>query len=266
MAPLQRVTICFVPLVEILPGVHVATSRNYQTTSTVVVSDHGTALVVDPAWDPDELDRIAKELRALNITVEVGVSTHFHFDHLLWHPDLGDAPRFASEKTVEIVGDQRTELLAMLGEDWPPDLGALFGDVAPLAADTGIPWSGPTATPIHHNAHALGHIAIWIADLSLLIAGDMLSDIELPLPAESDHGLPNYAAALDILEPFVVRAKLMIPGHGSPTDNPSSRLAADSAYLQALLSGDPSSDERLRNPGMAEAHKQNLLTASRPIS
>jgi glyoxylase-like metal-dependent hydrolase (beta-lactamase superfamily II) len=251
-----------VVLNEVLPGVYVTTSRQYATTSTVVVSDRRKALVVDPAWDPDELEQIAKELRDLSITVEVGVSTHFHYDHLLWHPDLGNAPRFTSEKTVEIVSDKRAELLAMLGEDWPPELAELFGQVRSLPKDSEIPWTGPTAKAIHHNAHALGHLAIWIADSSLLIAGDMLSDIEIPLPVESDDGLVNYAAGLDLLEPWVSRAKFLIPGHGSTSQDPMSRLLADRKYLRALQEGAQINDERLRNPGMAEAHQQNLLTAS----
>jgi len=248
-----------VALNEVLPGVYVATSRQYATTTTVVVSDHRTALVVDPAWDTDELQAIANDLLTREVTVEVGVSTHFHYDHLLWHPDLGDAPRFASEKTVEILSEKRTEFLGMLGEDWPPELGTLFGRVSALPADSHIPWTGPTATPILHNAHARGHLALWIADSSLLIAGDMLSDIEIPLPAETDDGLADYVEALDLLEPWVSEAKILVPGHGSVTQDPISRLSADREYVDALRQGRPVNDDRLGNHGMAEAHSQNLL-------
>ena len=77
---------------EVAPGVLVTTSRRDTTTTTVVV--HGDeALLVDPAWDPDELAAIADLLDAHGLRVVAGVSTHAHHDHLLWHPRFGTAPR-----------------------------------------------------------------------------------------------------------------------------------------------------------------------------
>ena len=48
-------------LVEVAPGVLVATSRVMATTSTVLAGG-GEALLVDPAWERDELDALAAEL------------------------------------------------------------------------------------------------------------------------------------------------------------------------------------------------------------
>ncbi len=79
-------------LVEVAPGVLVATSRTMTTTSTAVVRD-GDALLVDPAWHPDELVGLADALDARGLRVVGGIATHAHHDHLLWHPRLGDAPR-----------------------------------------------------------------------------------------------------------------------------------------------------------------------------
>jgi glyoxylase-like metal-dependent hydrolase (beta-lactamase superfamily II) len=243
-------------LSEVTPSVFVSTSRRYMTTSTVVVSDHGRALLVDPAWDPDELDALADELKARGIVVEAGVATHFHYDHLLWHPEFGDAPRWASATTVEIVTERRSELLSMLGSDWPAELAELFGSVEPLPSLDAIGWSGPTATPILHDAHALGHLAIWIEAEGLLIAGDTLSDVEIPLP-DDDGGLASYVEGLSIIEPWVRNARTLVPGHGTVTNKPLDRLDADRRYLKALLAGELCEDTRLSNPGMLEAHERN---------
>lgn len=253
-------------LVELADRVYVATSRLYQTSSTVVVDRAGSALVIDPAWEPDELDSIASGVSALGVTDVVGVATHFHHDHLLWHPLLGDGPRWASPRTVAIVQEHRPELLGQLGESWPSGLAELFGRVEALTA-TRVPWPGPTAEVISHDAHAPGHLALWMPDLEVLICGDMLSDVELPLPASDDDGLAAYRAGLDALAPYVERAGVLIPGHGSPTTDPARRLAADRSYLDDVLTGRPSSDPRLRLPGMREADASTRALAdlrSRP--
>ncbi|MDF2667247.1 MAG: Zn-dependent hydrolase, including glyoxylase, partial [Microbacterium sp.] len=76
----------------IAPGVLVRTSRVMQTNTTVVMTD-GRALLIDPAWLPDELAVLAGELREREITVAEGFATHAHHDHVLWHPEFGDVPR-----------------------------------------------------------------------------------------------------------------------------------------------------------------------------
>ena len=45
-------------VIEVTTGVWVVTSRLYQTTSTIVARD-GKALLIDPAWTPDELEGLA---------------------------------------------------------------------------------------------------------------------------------------------------------------------------------------------------------------
>src|SRR5690606_4124558 len=82
-------------LTQVTDGVWVATSRNFRTTSTIVAN--GTrALLVDPAWDPDELVGLAAAIDALGLTVICGFATHAHYDHLLWHASFGDPPRWTT--------------------------------------------------------------------------------------------------------------------------------------------------------------------------
>jgi glyoxylase-like metal-dependent hydrolase (beta-lactamase superfamily II) len=90
-----------------------------------------------------------------------------------------------------------------------------------------------------------------------LIAGDLLSDVELPLLEESSPA--DYAAGLDALRPFVERAQILIPGHGSPAAGTAvdDRWVADNRYLTALIDGNDPQDPRLRRPGMREAHAHN---------
>lgn len=257
---------------EVADGVLVRTSRRMHTTTTLVTAPSGRGLLVDPAWDPDELDAIADDLDALGVRVRAGLATHAHHDHLLWHPRYGaDVVRWASGATAAVVAERRDELLAGLADDTPPYPDAvrvLFGRVTALPRGdtphrTRIP--GPRgALPCHeivvHDAHAPGHSALWLPDAGVLVAGDLLSDVEIPLPFEPDD-IDAYLAGLDRLDPYVRAASVLVPGHGTPSWTPTDRLDADRRYLDAVLAGRDPDDPRLGNPGMAaeHAHVQRIV-------
>src|SRR6478609_3363975 len=147
-------------MIEVADGVLVATSRVMSTTSTVLCRD-GEALLIDPAWKPDELDALADELDARGIRAIGGFATHAHHDHLLWHPRFGSAPRWASAATAALARDERDALVAALGGDFPEPLVELMGVVEDV--DAAIP---PSSVPrgfvpelVVHDGHAPGHTA-----------------------------------------------------------------------------------------------------------
>jgi hydroxyacylglutathione hydrolase len=187
--------------------------------------------------------------------VAAGFATHAHYDHLLWHPGFGRAPRWASGRAAERAEALRLELVNGLGADWPTELAPLVGQVRPLEASI-IPWSGQEAQIVVHDGHSTGHAAVWLAASRVLLAGDMLSDIELPLAQET--GLHQYDEALSILLPYVRQAGVLVPGHGTVTTNPMDRWQADRRYLDDVLAGREVTDARLANAGMAAAHAANL--------
>lgn len=254
--------------VEVAPGVHVMTSRRYATTSTVVVGD-GDALVVDPCWDADELAGVAGFLGSKGARCAAGLATHLHYDHVLWHPDLGDVPRWASSWAAEQWAGDRGSLVRPLIGDIPDDLVALAGHVTALPAASPssggdpleLPWRGRAITVHEHDAHARGHLAIEVCDAGVLLAGDMLSDIELPYPDADEPDLASYLAGLDRLADVVRRCRVLVPGHGSPTYAPVERLDADRRYLDAVLAGRPADDPRLADPDNQEIHARTLEQA-----
>ncbi len=249
-------------LVEVAPGVVVATSRRDTTTSTLIV-DAGTTLLIDPAWEPDELESLADWLEEAGLTVSAGFATHSHQDHILWHPGFGGAPRWATPGAAETVAEHRGELVELLGPDWPRQLTPLVGKVQPLPGDA-VPWPGRRAEIIVHDGHSTGHGAVWLPTSGVLLAGDMLSDVELPLAQET--GLRAYDEALTTLLPYVRQAAVLVPGHGHPTTAPMDRWDADRRYLDAVLESRPTEDERLEHPGMAQAHAANLALVPSPAN
>ena len=266
----------------VAPSVWVATSRRYATTSTVVVGRDGGALVVDPAWDADELAGIAAGLRGLGLTCAAGLATHIHYDHVLWHPDLDRPPRFSSPWTAWAAEARRAQVLAPLVGDLPDELLELAGRLVPVRggrepssvpdpARGGVgtlppayelPWAGHEVLLHEHDAHAPAQLAVEIADLRVLVAGDMLSDVELPMPDPANPDLEAYLQGLDRLAEVAARCDLLIPGHGTPTSEPLSRVDADRRYLDNLLTGGDSDDPRKWLPDMADLHAANVRRAA----
>ena len=249
-------------LVEVAPGVLVATSRRYLTTSTVLLDGQGGAVVIDPAWDPDELEAIPADLDALGVRCVAGLATHEHYDHVMWHPELGDVPRWSSAGTVAHLALEREALLAPLTEYLTPDLIAIAGRLNPLP-DGSLPWQGPPARCLLHDAHAPAHLAVLVESSGTLIAGDMLSDVELPMPAADDLTLETYLTGLESLRDAVASSLLLIPGHGTPTRAPLARYDADMRYLEGLLRGRVPDDPRLADPENAALHTANVARAQR---
>ena len=186
-------------LVEVATGVWVAQSRRYSTNSTVLLDGQGGALVIDPAWDLDELAAIPADLAALGVRCVAGLSTHVHYDHVLWHPDLGDVPRWATPGRWRWWMPIATPSWPRLIGDVPDAIVDIAArDLRPITGDL-LEWSGPTAVVHVHHAHAPHHLALELPDLGLLVSGDMLSDVELPMPDDADVDLSTYRGGLESL-------------------------------------------------------------------
>ena len=248
-----------------MDGVWVATSRRYSTTSTVLLDGSGGAVVVDPAWDPDELAAIPRDLAALGVRCVAGLATHEHYDHVMWHPDLGPAERWSSAGTVAHLAVERDRLLEPLSSYLTPDLIDLAGRLSALPGEH-LPWDGPPALCIEHDAHAPAHLALLVEEWGVLVSGDMLSDVELPMPADDDVTLERYVTGLERLRDAAASVRWAIPGHGTPTSRPMERYDADMRYLDDLIAGRPSHDPRILDPEMAELHEANVRRAAAQAS
>jgi len=227
---------------QVADGVWVRQSGWVWSNTTVVRADDGLVLV-DPGIEGSELDELADDLDRLGIPVVAGFCTHPHWDHLLWHHRFGDVPRYATAACAQVAGEARERAQAMAAESAtgiPLELVALL---TPLPADGG-PVPGEI---IEHDAHAVGHAAVLLADRGVLIAGDMLSDVLIPLldPRRPDQE-SAYQASLDRLGEAARHVDVVIPGHGAVArgSEVAARFATDRAYLDALRRGEEPVDER----------------------
>ncbi len=251
---------------EVAPGVFVATAQLYVTTTTVVAGADGGCLVIDPAVTVAELDELASWLSATGLRPVAGWSTHPHWDHVLWSGSLsGDVVRYATPRAVEVAARELPGLVSGMEEAAPGHDLALFARLAPLG-EPEIPWRGPRATVLAHDAHAPGHGAVFLPDTGVLVAGDMCSDTEIPLlgmePTETDP-FGRYRHGLGVLAD-VPGVRVVVPGHGHVGDAAEfwRRIAADFGYLDAVQAGRDVTDERLAAAApwlLAEHDRQRAL-------
>jgi hydroxyacylglutathione hydrolase len=252
-------------LVEVVPGVLVATAGRYTTTSTVVVGDDAGCLLVDPALTEQELRGLAGALEARGLRAVAAFSTHPHWDHLLWHPALGQVPRWATARATAAARAHAAELREQAAEE-APGLDAL-GDLTALPDGAAhLPWDGPATAVLAHDGHAPGHAGVLAR--GVLVAGDMLSDLEVPLlDLSAADPLGDYSTALDLLAAALLRSEVraIVPGHGRPTDRDGAlaRLDADRRYLDAVAGGRPldaDQDARLADPWTRGEHERQVRT------
>ena len=241
-------------LTQVAEGVLIHTSEFCRSNAVVVHGNDG-ALVVDAGVLDEELRCLASDLHASGTAVVAGFSTHPHWDHLLWHPDLGAPPRYGTSRCAETVRARLSDpgAPARVRTMIPPDIVDhvpldLLGDITGLPDPaTTIPWDGPRIRIVEHQAHAPGHAALLIEDAGVLVAGDMLSDVLVPMLDLNGTADPidDYLTALRLLEDEAGDAAIVVPGHGSVGEAGvlRARIDQDRAYVQALRDvrdpGDP---------------------------
>jgi glyoxylase-like metal-dependent hydrolase (beta-lactamase superfamily II) len=259
---------------QVTEGVLIHESEFCQSNAVVVQGPAGV-LLIDPGVQGHEMACLASDLSDSGQTVVAGFSTHPHWDHLLWHPPLGAAPRYGTARCAATVRDRLSDAgaKARIAEQLiPPDIAGqvpldLLGLIAGLPAEAArIPWDGPQVRIIEHQAHAPGHAALLIGERGVLVAGDMLSDVLIPMLDLSGAADPieDYLDALRLLEGVAGDVDVVVPGHGSVggADQVHPRIDQDRAYVRALRDGRVPSDPRVGPSAtfdwMAGVHERQL--------
>lgn len=226
--------------------------------NAVVVQGRAGVLLVDPGLTGSEMACLATDLRELGQSVVAGFATHPDWDHVLWHSNLGEAPRYGTARCAAFMQDFRSnaDWKARAAEALPPEIAEetpldLFGLITALPAGTArIPWDGPEVRIIENPAHAPGHAALFIEERGVLVAGDMLSDVLVPnLDTLNDANDPieEYLVGLQRLEDVADQVDVVVPGHGSVggADELRARIEMDRAYVLALSEGRVPDDPRV---------------------
>ncbi|MGN9846562.1 MBL fold metallo-hydrolase [Nonomuraea sp. H19] len=243
---------------QVAEGVLVHESEFVQS-NAVVVQGRAGVLLIDPGVTGSEIDCLANDLRELGQPVVAGFSTHPDWDHVLWHARLGEVPRYGTARCAAYMRDLLSDagakariadhlLETEIAGQVPLDL---LGLITGLPAETAqIPWDGPQVRIIEHQAHAPGHAALLIEERGVLVAGDMLSDVLIPMLDDlnsTNDPIEDYLAALGLFEEVADDVDVVVPGHGSVggAEQVRARINQDRAYVHALRDGRDPSDPRI---------------------
>ena len=218
------------------------TSLMWQTTATAVRAGD-EAMLVDAPYFPDELELLPTVLAQSAFTPTALLATHGDFDHVLGRLAFPDLALGLGEGTAlrlrEAPGEAQRELRDADAANYvrrarPLTLGAV--QTLPVPGRLGL---GEQELELHPaEGHTCDGMAVFAPWLGLLVCGDYLSDVEIPM-ISATGSLDDYRATLARLAPLVEGADTVVPGHGTPHDRDTALrlLDEDVAYLDALESG-----------------------------
>lgn len=260
--------------------VKVFQSELYLTTSTVVQTKE-MVLVVDPNWLPGEVEAIKRYVNTIKGSREVYLLfTHGDFDHIIGYQAFPDA------KVIGSAGlqhhSQKEQQLQMIREfdnqhyiirNYPITFPLL--DIVIHEDGQQLLLGETTLTFYLAPGHTEDGLMTVVEPLGIMIAGDYLSDFELPF---IDHSAEAYRQTLEKVGHMYHShsISLLVPGHGQATSNHSEmkrRLDLASDYLNrlgtAVLAGDELAlhtlykEHAFPSTFIEHCHQQNIKIISR---
>lgn len=210
-------------------------------TNTTIVETKDLVLVVDPNWLPQEVDQVANHVEEIKNERSIYLLfTHSDFDHVLGYSAFSDV-----------------ETIASLGVKEQPEKEAIIEKVKAFDAQLYIKRPYPLKYPVIDHViqedgqqltigdtvftfylspgHTSDGLFTVIDSVGALIAGDYLTDVEFPFIKDSR----DYENTLEKVDAIIEnhRVRLLIPGHGQPTedmDDIHKRKQADLRYIRML--------------------------------
>jgi glyoxylase-like metal-dependent hydrolase (beta-lactamase superfamily II) len=201
-------------------------------------------VLIDSPYFPDELELLPTLLAQAGFHPNGLLATHADYDHLLARLAFPGLALGLGEATAERLraepGAAQRELRDADAEHYvvrpaPLSLGSYQALPVPGRVEL-----GDTELELHPaDGHAPDGTAYLAEFAGVLVCGDYLSDVEIPLISAAGS-LADYRATLGRLRPLVERAEVVVPGHGSPHDRAAALriLDEDLAYLDAVEAGE----------------------------
>jgi glyoxylase-like metal-dependent hydrolase (beta-lactamase superfamily II) len=225
-------------------GVRVRRSRAYAMNS-VLLLDRAHTVLVDPGVLPSELDDLAAAVGDANAAEVTLVFTHSHWDHVLGRPWWPGAATLAHAGLAAALARDAAAIAAAadactrpLGEPWERGFTPFVPDVAAQGETTLA--RGPWGLVLRDApGHCDDHVTVHVPARGLLLAGDLLSDLEIPW---LDREPAVYRRTVEGIGRLVEAGEVetLVPGHGAIARGAAEvrgRIRRDLRYLEALEEG-----------------------------
>ncbi|MGK7376387.1 MBL fold metallo-hydrolase [Planococcus sp. 1R117A] len=210
----------------------------WQTNSTLIEGKE-ECFLFDPTYFPRELEQIKKSLpdKRLNL-----IYTHGDWDHIAGFSEFSHGHMLGHHKISE--SKDQIEKVRSFDLQWYvardkelefPRIDEEIGEeTTKLTSDDSLYF-----LPI--PGHTPDMMATFFLERKLVVAGDVLSDLEFPFIFYSSQ---KYIKSLQMMKEKITEHHIhtLIPGHGRPIFNSQreilQRIEDDLAYLHQLTSGD----------------------------
>ncbi len=212
----------------------------WQTTCTAIRAGDEGFLIDSPIY-PEELRAIPDVLEQAGFPVSGLLATHGDWDHLLGRLAFSSAPLGCAESTVRRLaaepGAAQRKLRNFDAEYYVERPNPLaLGDIQSLPVPGHLELGSSRELELHEAVgHTVDGVAYWLPWAGVLVCGDYISPVEIPMLSESGS-LDAYSLTLARLRELVRQAGWVIPGHGSPIDSKQALkiLTEDASYLERL--------------------------------
>jgi glyoxylase-like metal-dependent hydrolase (beta-lactamase superfamily II) len=245
-------------------------SRVWQTTCTAVRAG-GEGFVIDSPVYPDELDALPGVLEQAAFPVSGLLATHGDWDHLLGRLALPTAALGAAETTARRLAAEPGAAQRGL-RDFDQEHYILERPPLSLASVQALPVPGHLSLgderelELHPtDGHTADGMALLVDWLGVLVCGDYLSPVEIPMISPGGS-LAAYRATLERLRPIVERCTTVVSGHGAPMakERALAVLEEDLGYLAGLAAegADTPLPEGRRTSAQRRIHAENASRVS----
>lgn len=251
-------------------------SALYRTTATVIGFSN-SVLIVDPNWLPNEVSFIAAFVEEhYKNHQQYLLFTHSDYDHIIGYGKFPNAKVIASEKfTLNLNKDDIINQIINFDNEYyiTRDYPISYPVVDIVIKNYGQTFKIDGISLVFYPSpgHVSDGIFVLIPELNCWIAGDYLSNIEIPFV---DDNLESYIHTLHLakeLRHLYPDLSLMINGHGDialSSEEILNRIKKDLEYLD-FIKACPANDEDLNrihdfiltyanNPTLIKAHLTNL--------
>ena len=238
----------------------VVTSLLWQTTATGIRAG-GEAMLIDSPYFPEELELLPALLAQAGFEVNALLATHGDFDHVLGRLAFPELSLGVAESTMLRLqnkpGEAQRELRNSDNESYVTRARPLaLGGTQSLPVPGKLELGGEELELHPAEGHTADGMAVFAPWLRLLVAGDYLSSVEIPMLSPGGT-VAEYRATLARLAPLVERADTVVAGHGPPSSREETLrlLEEDVGYLDVL----ERREERPRLPAGRDSGRQRAI-------
>lgn len=246
-------------------------SAFWQTTCTAVRSPDGEeGFVIDSPVLPEELEALPGVLEQAGFSASALLATHADWDHLLARTAFPEAALGVAESTAARLaaepGQAQRELRIFDDDHYIPERPPLpLGGLQHLPVPGKLELGHATELELYPTAgHTRDGLAVFIPGAEVLVCGDYLSPVEIPM---IEHSRDDYAETLRRFRALVERAETVVPGHGGPInrDQALQILAEDISYVDGLPEAELPPGRRTRTQrGIHERNADRIRPQSLP--